>query len=281
MPALTKIKDHHHTAKRVIVPILRDRERMETKPVDFLQWMTDNAKGEEAEKEFISTIQLKLSFAAIHTSAAAPTQQLYDLCARPEYIEPLRQEIEEVMAEHKGMMTKQSLKQLTKMDSFMKECQRFNPLLLVTFERIITVDYTLKDGFFIPAGTHIGVPTQAISMDPDIYSDPDTFDGFRFAKLRDSRHPNASRMIYAASNLESMAFGYGRHACPGRYFADCEIKIIMCYLLRNYDLKFAESVKERPRSLLAETQCLPNHEAKVLLRARAGPAGLGDGSTQT
>jgi ent-kaurene oxidase len=44
----------------------------------------------------------------------------------------------------------------------------------------------MADGFLIPAGTTIGVPTQAISMDPEIYPDPETFDGFRFAKLRSS-----------------------------------------------------------------------------------------------
>lgn len=106
-------------------------------------------------------------------------------------------------------------------------------------------------------------------MDSDLYPNPDEFDGFRFAKLRESNHPSAARMVYAASNLESMAFGYGRHACPGRYFADCEIKMIVVYLLQNYDFKFPEGVTERPKSVLAETQCLPNHKAQVLLKGRS------------
>lgn len=131
MPELSKIKEHSATAKRVIVPILQEREQnVESKHVDFLQWMLENAKDEETEKEFIASIQLKLSFAAIHTSAAAPTQLLYDLCARPEYLAPLRQEIAEVAAEHGGITNKQALRKLIKMDSFMKESQRFNPLLL-------------------------------------------------------------------------------------------------------------------------------------------------------
>ena len=105
MPELSKIKVHQATAKRVIVPILKCREDLESKPTDFLQWMLDNAQGEETEKEFIASIQLKLSFAAIHTSAAAPSQLLFDLCARPEYISPIRQEIEEVRAAHGNIMT--------------------------------------------------------------------------------------------------------------------------------------------------------------------------------
>ena len=130
VPELSKIGQHHATAKRVIVPILKGREELEIKPKDFLQWMSDSAQGEETDKEFIASIQLKLSFAAIHTSAAAPTQILYDLCARPEYISLLRQEIEEVAQAHGGIMNKQALRKLMKMDSFMKESQRFNPLLL-------------------------------------------------------------------------------------------------------------------------------------------------------
>jgi ent-kaurene oxidase len=132
IPELSKISQHHATARRVIVPILKARKAHGTKPVDFLQWMLESARREETEEQFIASIQLKLSFAAIHTSAAAPTQLLYDLCARPEYIAPLLCEIEEVMAEH-GVMNKQALLKLVKMDSFMKESQRFNPLLLSTF----------------------------------------------------------------------------------------------------------------------------------------------------
>ncbi len=129
IPELSKISQHHATARRVIVPILEKREAENEKPMDFLQWMFDNAVGEERDKNFIASIQLKLSFAAIHTSAAAPTQLLYDLCAMPEYIAPLRKEIESVLAEH-GALTKKALLKLVKLDSFMKESQRFNPLLL-------------------------------------------------------------------------------------------------------------------------------------------------------
>lgn len=129
VPELRRVEDHHSTARRVIIPILQERETKPEKPSDFLQWMSDSALGPEKDKAFIASIQLKLSFAAIHTSAAAPTQLLYDLCTMPQYIEPLREEVRANLAEH-GSFTKRSLLKLEKMDSFMKESQRFNPLLL-------------------------------------------------------------------------------------------------------------------------------------------------------
>ncbi|KAI1208440.1 putative cytochrome P450 [Annulohypoxylon truncatum] len=267
LPELKKIARHHETARKVIIPILERREslpKQEKRPEDFLQWMVDEAKGEEKEKNFISKIQLKLSFAAIHTSAAAPAQLLYDLCTHPEYIEILRSELHDVIGE-KGEINKQSLVKLEKMDSIMKESQRFNPLLLVTFERIITKRTTLSDGFTIPKGTTVGVPAQAISMDPDIYPHPHQFDGLRFVKTHERV---GTRDQYAASNLRSMAFGYGRHACPGRFFASHEIKMIMAYLLLNYDFRFPETKKERPQSIGVETQLLPNQNALICLRRR-------------
>ena len=136
IPELSKIGRHQATAKKVIVPILERRDEALSKPQDFLQWMVDSARNEEGEKEFIALIQLKLSFAAIHTSAAAPTQMLYDLCARPEYIAPLREEIEQVLSVDGGLCTKHALRKLVKMDSFMKESQRFNPLLLSKYASI-------------------------------------------------------------------------------------------------------------------------------------------------
>lgn len=34
-----------------------------------------------------------------------------------------------------------------------------------------------------------------------------------------------------------MPFGYGKHACPGRFFAANEIKVIVINLLRKYDIE--------------------------------------------
>ena len=95
IPELSKISQHQAIAKQVIVRILNDRKGLKSKLQDFLQWMLDNAQDEETDKEFIASVLLKLSFTTIHSSTATPTQILHDLCTRPEYIAPLRQEIEE------------------------------------------------------------------------------------------------------------------------------------------------------------------------------------------
>lgn len=65
----------------------------------------------------------------------AATQAIFDLVARPEYIQPLRDEIEQVIDEDgqdtdgEGFLKlkKTSMTKLKKLDSFMKESQRLSP----------------------------------------------------------------------------------------------------------------------------------------------------------
>ena len=47
---------------------------------------------------------------------------LYDLAAHPEYVQPMREEVEKILG-HEGW-TKSSVLKLRKLDSFIKESQR-------------------------------------------------------------------------------------------------------------------------------------------------------------
>lgn len=65
----------------------------------------------------------------------ATTQAIFDLAARPEYIQPLRDEIQQVIDQDgqdfdgEGFLKlkKTSMTKLRKMDSFLKESQRLSP----------------------------------------------------------------------------------------------------------------------------------------------------------
>ncbi|ATY60306.1 cytochrome P450 [Cordyceps militaris] len=278
IPAIRKIEAHYKAAERAAIPLINERAATGSSAADLLCWMDQDAKGDEKDPAFLAGILLKVSFAAIHTSAAAPTQLLYDLCNMPEYIEPLRQEIRDNLNEQ-GQLSRQGFQGLSRLDSIMKESQRFNPLLLITFERVVTKNYRLADGLVIPANTTIGIPAHAVSMDPAIVPDePEKFKGFRFHDIQQSaaqvkkadRTEESTRLsvAYAASHSSSMHFGYGRHACPGRFFASAEIKAIMVHLLMNYDFHFPKNNSVRPPSLMFETQNLPNPGGRIMFKRR-------------
>jgi len=281
VPAMHKVKSYSVTAERAVIPILTERaSRGNDSNIidnDLLSWMTEDAQGGEQDFRFLADNLLKVSFPAIHTSAAATVQLLYDLCAMPEYIEPLCNEVQDNLDVTGSCISgRQGFQNLVKLDSIMKESQRFNPLLLITFERIITKDFPLSDGLVIPKGTTIGIPAHAISKDPSIFPEPDKFNGFRFVdaafshtSIQHTEKPTyTGSAAWSAANPESMAFGYGRHACPGRFFASAEIKAIMAYILVNYDFKYPQDKQDRPPRLIFETQNLPNPAGRVLFRRR-------------
>ncbi|KAG5661266.1 hypothetical protein KAF25_005388 [Fusarium avenaceum] len=266
LPDIRRIASYYAVAEEAAIPLLQSRQRTGEKAVDLLYWMADQAQGDERDLKFLAGILLKVSFAAIHTSAAAPSQLIFDLCAHPEVIEPLRHELNSVCGPD-GRIDKSGFHKMVKMDSVMKESQRFNPLLLITFERIVHAPFTLSSGFTIPANTTIGIPTQAVTMDPSLYPNPDKFDAFRFSTVRAAQPELDGRSQYVASNTSSMSFGYGRHACPGRFFAAQEIKAIMSFILREYDMRFSQG-QTRPESVPVETQFLPNMTATVEFKRR-------------
>ncbi|KAI0533246.1 cytochrome P450 [Xylaria digitata] len=251
-------------AARVAVPLLEQRERTGEQANDFLQFLKDTARGAEKEDKFISHLLVMVSFASIHTSVATIGGLIYDLCQYPELVEIIRDEYQGIV-DGDGNIPKGCFAKLVKMDSIMKESQRLNPISLLTFERIINEERTLKDGFTIPAGTHIGIPNYHIAMDPRFYPEPDKFDGLRFEKLR--QDPSwANKSQFVSSNAQSMSFGYGRHACPGRQFMDQEFKSFLVKLLSNFDLKFKEGQSRMPNVPL-ESQYLLQH-VSILLKRR-------------
>lgn len=99
---------------------------------DALQWLLNAHKkqtGTDMTLEGMTNEQLFLAMVSIQTTSYTATNIVYDLLAYPEYIEELRTEIEQVWAQH-GQWTKKSLAQLTKLECFMKESQRINPISL-------------------------------------------------------------------------------------------------------------------------------------------------------
>ena len=126
IPELKRVFEHFSRAEKLIIPMYKHRRGTGDREDDLLQWMMDNAEGRT--DQVLSAINLHVAFAAIHTSAVAVTHIVYDLCAYPEYLQPLRDEMQEALGGE--VPTKKALLSMPRLDSFMRESQRFNPLLL-------------------------------------------------------------------------------------------------------------------------------------------------------
>lgn len=152
----------------------------------------------------------------------------------------------------------------------------------VTVQRlVVSQPYTFKDGLTLPVGTTISFVNNEYSLDPDVHQNPhaSVLDPKRFiddkGKLR----------IHFASTEDTIVWGSGSHACPGRFFAQDAIKLMLVFLLRRYQFKFAPKegegeksaeggVKEpgtqRPPDMPMNFNIVPNFMAPVLFKINDG-----------
>ncbi|KAB2571070.1 Cytochrome P450 monooxygenase pyr3 [Lasiodiplodia theobromae] len=285
VPEIGRLQRCQKEAYSIIEPELR-RRRMERKkaeelggkkekPLDSLQWLDETAA---AKKSNVDTVmgQLGLTVAAIHTTSAALTNVMFDIVAVPGLADELREEIVRVMGDGGGEAgtpwQKTTLYKLRLMDSVMKESQRFNPPSVISMKRIALAPHTLSDGTYVPRGASIGVPVLGM-MDPARYQDPETFDPYRFVKLR-QQPGQENGWQYVTTSRDMFAFGHGAHACPGRFFASNEIKIALVHLLMGWDWAFEEEGAGRPKTKMRADQMLPDGGVRLVCRRRESEVAL-------
>jgi cytochrome P450 len=95
---------------------------------DTLDWMDEISRGRQFD---LVLGQLQLGFVAIHTTSMLLTDVLLELCAHPEYIPRLREEVIRVLREDGWKKT--SMYKLKRVDSFIKETLRLSPQSMSTF----------------------------------------------------------------------------------------------------------------------------------------------------
>ncbi|KXN83238.1 Ent-kaurene oxidase [Leucoagaricus sp. SymC.cos] len=237
------------------------------RPNDLISWLLESAQGYQREVRDIVLRILSINFAAIHTSTISFTQALYDLAIQPQYVAEMREEAEKVIREHGW--TKLAMQQMRKIDSFLKESQRLNSIGALLMTRKTLKDWTLSDGTVIPAGTYISLASDAMNREDTSFTDANTFKGFRWSQMREGDGElDSIKHQMVALTLDTIVWGHGRHACPGRFFAVNELKAIFAYVILHYDVQLEGGSMERPENLKYEASIAPNMKAKVMFRKR-------------
>lgn len=131
--------------------------------------------------------------------------------------------------------------------------------------RMVKQNITLSDGEILPAGARIMVSDDKVN-DPTSFPEPAKFDVARFQRLRE-QPGEENRHQFVTTTSDHMGFGHGQHACPGRFFASNEIKILLCFLLLRYDLRLAGD-RSNPTHMMFENAQFSNPSLKVEIRRR-------------
>ncbi|CAH0051925.1 unnamed protein product [Clonostachys solani] len=222
------------------------------------------------------------------------------------YIQALRDEAAAVLKASGGEWTRQSVTKLRLTDSTIRESMRLSPFFSVGLPRTVSFSLlgsashfsnTLRNQVIdpkgiivphggstlnIPRGTLLGIPVQAIHYDDSIYPNPSEFQPFRFVQSQ-----SIDNVTDAFKDMESistsgepaktsatldgrfLSFGYGKHACPGRFFALNELKIFVAEMVLNYNFEYVGS--DQPRTMPVLWLNVPNFfttSPKVLVQRR-------------
>jgi len=120
LPARKRVKHYRNLAHTLLEPVILERRRTGEKHTDVLQFMIDNAQGADGAPRRLSEKMLMVCLAAINSNTKQVLNTVLDLCASPESIEPLREEIT-VQLKQEGQWTLGCLNQMKKLDSCLKE----------------------------------------------------------------------------------------------------------------------------------------------------------------
>nr|WIT94146.1 cytochrome P450 monooxygenase CYP9FD4 [Euwallacea interjectus] len=167
-------------------------------------------------------------FAGFETVSIAMSFTSYELAVNLEVQEKLRQEIEEVYDKSNGKPSYQEIVEMKYLDMVISEALRKWPPVL-GIDRMCTKPYSLKSsGDSIPfkKADSLFIPIHSIHHDPQYYPDPEKFIPERFSE------ENRGRI----KPYTYMPFGVGPRACIGSRFALLEIKIMIFYLLKSFEI---------------------------------------------
>lgn len=235
-----KLRDQVRRTRAMVEPVVK-RRRAEAAEclskgidppvyIDALQWFEDAAQGEWYDA---AGTQLAMDFATIYATSDLLVGALQDIARHPDIMEPLREEIRTCIGE--GGWTPSSLYKMKLMDSCLKETQRIKPVECATMRSYALQDVTFSNGTFVPKGELVAVAVDRMSNET-VWNRPLKWDPHRFMRMREDPE-TASKAQFENTGGDHLGFGWHPRACPGRFFAAKEVKILLSYLLIRYDFK--------------------------------------------
>ncbi|KAI5460220.1 cytochrome P450 [Mariannaea sp. PMI_226] len=187
----------------------------------------------------------------------------------------LRDEIDRILGQSdKGFLwTKAKISQMVRADSVARETLRLQSFGgRAIFRKVMTSNFNTPEGYHIPEGTIISFLSQPAHVDGDRMDDATTFDPFRFSRQRELAKRNKEKtppVSMVSTAPEFLPFGHGKNACPGRFLVDFELKMIIAYVLRNYDLAFPAGYKgKRPSNIWLMEAVVPPPGVKIMVKRR-------------
>jgi cytochrome P450 len=223
--------------------------------VEAVMAARDKETGEGFSREELID-EIGVFFLAGHeTTASVLTWAFFILATRPDILERLRAEVEDIAGD--GPVTIQEVKQLGFVRNVFRETLRLYPP--ITFIPRVAAERATIGRFRVKKGAMIMVSPWTAHRNALLWQNPDRFDPDRFDT------PSGE----SADKGVLMSFGLGPRVCVGAAFATIESGLILARLARRYDFTIDNAADVRP---VARLTTRPANDILVRVRRRGSSA---------
>lgn len=285
-----------HKTKKFLEPLLQERlktlqydkdDANHDEPLDHLQLMLRFAqKKRQNEVNDLDLLVKRVNvsnFGSYHQTALQTTNLLLNIIGTNDKyntVATLLDEITQVFGDsghHSPAWNTRNVAKMVKADSVMRETLRLQTMGTRQVVRKVVVDGVVTDGGVrLPKGCSVGFLGQPSHYDDDVYDDALDFDPFRFSRVREAADQEngtaktGTAAAFVSTSPDYLPFGTGRHACPGRFLVDFELKMISTYVLTHYDLKFPDAYGgvRPPNQRMGEVH-FPPSDVKIMVRRKS------------
>lgn len=276
---------------KFLTPLLQERIQIMqsggAEPQDQIQMMVQFAEKHRPDELFNFDLLTKrlvgTNFGSMHQTSIQVTNMLLNILgsdAEFNTIAVLRSEVAQIHGssgdgdggEKQQGWTKAKVAQMVQADSVARETLRLNSFAgRAMFRKVVAPEGAVTDaGVALPRGSVISFLSQPAHLDEANYEDPEKYDPFRFSRVRaEVAGEEKASAKFVTVSTDYMPFSYGRHACPGRFLIDFELKMIIAYILVNYDIKFPDEYGgKRPENYFLTEAYFPPAGAAIMVKRK-------------
>ncbi|KAI1262197.1 cytochrome P450 [Xylariaceae sp. FL1019] len=281
---INKIKGTFEKTYKERLAIIEDPNYAGPEPNDHLQMMMRFAQKERPHElhdfDNITKRVIIANFASMHQTSIQATNFLLNILDSDKEFNTmavLRDEVQRIMGDDKDW-TKQKVQAMIRADSAARETMRLHSFgNRSVLRKVMKEGLVTEDGVALPKGSMISFLAFPPQVEADKFEDPMKYDPFRYSRVREAAadpetgKPGASHLSFVSTSPDHLPFSHGRHACPGRFLIDFELKMIAAFVLMNYDIEFpAEYNGKRPQNEWVAEASFPPAGVKLRIKRRPG-----------
>ncbi|KAJ8517764.1 hypothetical protein ONZ45_g5122 [Pleurotus djamor] len=182
--------------------------------------------------------------AASDTTSTSLSYFFWELSRRPDIVQKLRAELDEVMPDSKRIPDISVLQSLPYLNAFVKEGLRLYGAAPSLLERVVPTPSKNCEpfellGYALPPGTIVSTQAWSMHRDASVFPSPETFLPERW--LESTTSPEDLALM----TQHMMPFGTGSRVCGGQNLAQVIMRVAVAAIARNFDVLAPSETNEK------------------------------------